>query len=67
MSKKLLLARIVLLKQKVANVKTAGVLQKTARAEACMEEAVFIIEELATEQQPLEELINDFGVTVNGK
>jgi hypothetical protein len=60
-----LLEKIGLLKQKVISVKQAPMLQKASRAEAAIEDAVFIIEVLAIEQVRLEKLVDDL-VTVGG-
>jgi len=67
-----LLTKIVLLKQKVDNAKKAPVLQRANAATAVIDEAIFIIEELATEHFNLKKLFSDLvddveGVKVNGK
>jgi hypothetical protein len=64
-----LLNKIVSLKRSVEEIKNlpfSQIMQKTSRVEGVVQDAVFIIEELATEQVRLEKLVDDL-VTVGGE
>lgn len=41
--------RVLLLQRKVEQLKTAGVLQKTARAEVILEDAIYLLDLIVTE------------------